>query len=212
MNYFIKTPWVLKKIFPSYIWNIDTKEKILYLTFDDGPHPAITAFVLNELKKYNAKATFFCIGRNVLTHPDIYYRILEEGHSIGNHTHDHLNGWKTQNKIYLANVAEAAKYISSNLFRPPYGRLGLSQAKHISTALNSGNAKIIMWDVLSADFDPSVSPLRCINNVVKKSKPGSIIVFHDSEKAFPRLQYALPEILQIFSEKGYQFSPLERDQ
>ena len=208
MKYFVKTPWLLKKIFSSYLWSIDTNEKILFLTFDDGPHPLATPFVLDELKKYNATATFFCIGKNVAAFPDIYKRILQEGHTAGNHTYNHLNGWKIKNEIYLADVAEAAKYIDSPLFRPPYGRIRFSQAKHLSAAMSVKKAKLIMWDVLCGDFDSTISPLRCIENVVKTAKPGSIIVFHDSEKAFPRLQYVLPEVLQLFSEKGYRFSAI----
>ena len=116
-KYFVKTPWWLKKIYSSYIWSIDTKEKILYLTFDDGPHSVATPFVLEELKKYNAKASFFCIGKNVLAEPQIYKRIIDEGHAVGNHTYSHFNGWKTKDNLYLTDVSEAGKYIDSILFR-----------------------------------------------------------------------------------------------
>jgi peptidoglycan/xylan/chitin deacetylase (PgdA/CDA1 family) len=204
-NYFIKTPWILKKLFSSYTWNIDTTEKILYLTFDDGPHPVATPFVLAELKKHNAKATFFCIGKNVAAHPDIYKNIIEGGHRVGNHTHNHLNGWKTKNDIYLDDVAAAAHYITTDLFRPPYGRIRWSQARQLSAAMKVKKAKLIMWDVLSADFDTSISTHRCTENVVRSAQPGSIVVFHDSEKALPLLRDVLPEILKIFSEKGYRF-------
>ncbi len=207
--YFIKTPWWLKKIYSSYLWNIDTKKKILYLTFDDGPHPEATLFVLSELKKYNALATFFCIGKNVLASPDIYKRILDEGHSVGNHTQNHLNGWKTNNEHYMTDIAEAAKYIDSDLFRPPYGRITSFQAKHLRSAMRGRKAKVVMWDVLSADFDPSITPEKCMENVIFNSKPGSIIVFHDSEKAFPKIRYCIPKILDFFSEKGYQFDDLK---
>lgn len=208
MQYFIKTPWWLKKIYPNRVWDIATKEKIIYLTFDDGPHPEVTPFVLDELKKYNAKATFFCIGKNVLAYPSIYKRILEEGHQVGNHTQHHLNGWKTDKKNYLADVAEAANHINSNLFRPPYGRIRASQVKGIGESLKSKSAKIVMWDVLSGDFDDSLSKEKCLNNVISKTRPGSIIVFHDSEKAFPRLKYTLPVYLEIFVEKGFVFHPI----
>src|SRR5688572_30076242 len=156
-KYFVKTPWWLKRIYSSYIWSVQTKEKIIYLSFDDGPHPVATPFVLDELKKYNAKATFFCIGKNVLAEPAIYKRILDEGHSIGNHTHNHFNGWKTKDEIYLDDVKEAGKFIDSTLFRPPYGRITLFQAKNISSALNRRDVKIIMWDVISGDFDESLA-------------------------------------------------------
>ena len=120
MRYFVKTPWWLKKIYPHRLWQVATKEKIIYLSFDDGPHPVVTPFVLDELKKYNAKATFFCIGKNVVDYPVLYNKIIDEGHQVGNHTQHHLNGWKTNNETYLSDVALAAKNIQSNLFRPPY--------------------------------------------------------------------------------------------
>jgi peptidoglycan-N-acetylglucosamine deacetylase len=208
MKYFVKTPWWLKKIYPSYVWDIDTIEKVIYLTFDDGPHPLATSFVLDELKKYNAKATFFCIGKNVEAHPDIYFRIIDEGHRSGNHTQNHLNGWKTSNDVYLNNIAEATRYINSELFRPPYGRIKKSQAKNISGAIKNIGAKIIMWSVLSGDFDTNVSKEKCLQNVVSNTKAGSIVVFHDSEKAFLRMEYVLPQILRFFSEKGYRFEKL----
>jgi peptidoglycan/xylan/chitin deacetylase (PgdA/CDA1 family) len=157
MKYFVKTPWWIKKVFPFYTWGIPTKEKILYLTFDDGPHPEATPFVLSELKKFSALATFFCIGKNVLAYPDIYKRILHEGHTVGNHTQNHLNGWKTANDLYMSDIAEAANYIDSNLFRPPYGRITLFQAKNLPAAMKGKKSKIIMWDVLSADFDESIT-------------------------------------------------------
>jgi peptidoglycan-N-acetylglucosamine deacetylase len=207
MNYFVKTPWWLKKLYPKRLWSIDTKEKIVYLTFDDGPHPLATSFVLDELKKYNAKATFFCIGRNVVEHHLIYRRIIEEGHQVGNHTQHHLNGWHTNREEYLADASAAAIHIQSNLFRPPYGRLRSSQAKGIPAAIKNESTKIVMWDVLSGDFDPAVSKEECLGNVMK-TVPGSIVVFHDSEKAFSNLGYALPRFLQLFSEKGWLFKPL----
>ncbi len=209
MRYFVKTPWWLKKIYPHRLWQVDTKEKFIYLTFDDGPHPVVTPFVLDELKKYNAKATFFCIGKNVVEFPELYNRIFDEGHSIGNHTQQHLNGWKTRNETYLSDVAIAANYIQSNLFRPPYGRLKSFQAKGISEAMKNKSAKIVMWDVLSGDFDDSLSNEECLNNVIDNISSGSIVVFHDSEKAFTRLQYTLTRTLKIFSGKGYIFKELE---
>ena len=207
--YFVKTPWWLKKIYPQRLWSIDTKEKIIYLTFDDGPHRVVTPFVLDELKKYNAKATFFCIGKNVMAHPDIYKRILDEGHRVGNHTQNHVNGWKTDTDAYLADIAEATTYIHSNLFRPPYGRIKASQAKGIKTSLKNEFAKIIMWDVLSGDFDESISKEKCLHNIISKAKPGSIIIFHDSEKAFSRLTYALTACLDFYTKEGYVFQGIE---
>ena len=206
--YFIKTPWWLKRIYPGRLWDINTKKKIIYLTFDDGPHPIATPFVLDILKKYNAKATFFCIGKNVVAYPCIYKRILDEGHRTGNHTQNHLNGWKTSNDVYLNDIAEATSYINSELFRPPYGRIKTAQAKHLSKAIEIKEPRIIMWSVLSGDFDTITSNQKCLQNVVTNAKAGSIIVFHDSERAYPRLEYALSNALKILSERGYQFEKL----
>jgi peptidoglycan/xylan/chitin deacetylase (PgdA/CDA1 family) len=204
MSYFIKTPWLLKRFYPLCTWDIRTKEKKLYLTFDDGPHPDATPFILDELKKYNAKATFFCLGKNVAEHPGIYKRILQEGHRVGNHTHDHVNGWAVSDKEYIDNIEEAKKYIDSNLFRPPYGRIKKFQI----LCLRKAGFKIIMWDILSADFDDNVSPEQCAINVTKHSKKGSIIVFHDSEKAFSRMKLSLSKTLSFFADKGYNFEVL----
>ncbi len=210
-KYFIKTPWWLKKIYSRYTWSLPTSEKILYLTFDDGPHPTVTPFVLDTLQQYNAKATFFCIGKNVTEHHDVYKRLLSEGHAVGNHTHNHFNGWKTDDKLYIDNILEAAKWIDSNLFRPPYGRITNFQAKNLQQiSLNNSTHKtnIIMWDVLSADFDTTISGEDCLKNVLGKATNGSIIVFHDSEKAFPRLQFALPKTLAHFHNLGYSFKKI----
>jgi peptidoglycan/xylan/chitin deacetylase (PgdA/CDA1 family) len=208
MKYFVKTPWWLKKIYPSYTWHIKTEEKVMYLTFDDGPHERATPFVLDELKKYNAKASFFCIGKNVVAYPELYNRIIAEGHRTGNHTYNHLNGWKTPDKEYLNDIAEAGKYIHSSLFRPPYGRIRSFQAKHIAPVMNNAAAKVIMWDVLSGDFDQSLSKDQCLHNVVLNADKGSIVVFHDSAKAFPLLQHCLPHTLEFFSSKGFRFESL----
>ncbi len=221
MFYMVKTPVWLKKLYNKCIWEIPDNGDNIYLTFDDGPHPTITPFVLAELKKYNAKATFFCIGENVTKFPAIFNQIITEGHSIGNHTHNHLNGWKTDDKTYLDNILTAQKYISSNLFRPPYGRIKRSQLRKLSTipacgGTNSNDSRlrrdkklsIIMWTVLSADFDSTLSPEKCLQNVLRYTRSGSIVVFHDSEKAEQHLRYALPKVLSYFSEKGYSFQKL----
>ncbi len=185
---------------------MDKNKNVIYLTFDDGPHATITNFVLDELKKYNAEATFFCIGNNVVKYPEVYQRILNEGHSVGNHTFNHLNGFKTKDKTYVDNVLEASKYIDSNLFRPPYGRLKTFQAQ-VLAHLNKPY-KIIMWTVLSGDFDARISEQRCLENVLLKTTAGSIIVFHDSEKAADRMMYALPKVLKKFSGKGFTFKKI----
>jgi peptidoglycan/xylan/chitin deacetylase (PgdA/CDA1 family) len=205
MFYTVRIPNWFIKFNPSLLWKISTKEKILYLTFDDGPHETATPFVLDQLKQYNAKATFFCIGKNVASHPEIYKRILDEGHSTGNHTFNHLNGWKVNKEEYINDVGKAAHYINSKLFRPPYGKISLSVSKKLRRELGY---KIIMWHVLSGDFDENIAPEKCLDNVIKYAKAGSVIVFHDSKKAWKTMHFALPEVLRIFSNKGFLFRPL----
>ena len=208
MFYLTKTPGLLKSMYPSCTWNFSRDSQVMYFTFDDGPHPVATPYVLDKLKEYNAKATFFCIGKNVVAHPDIYKRILNEGHAVGNHTFNHVNGWKTPDQEYIKNIAEARKYIDSNLFRPPYGRITNFQTRLLTATENVKQKtvfKIIMWDVLSGDFDIKSSAAKCAKNVTSNAKGGSIVVFHDSEKAMPRMQTALNESLKYFSEKGYTF-------
>lgn len=203
--YLVKTPWLLKKIYPTLIWDKNiTNTNAIYLTFDDGPHPIATPFVLDVLKEYNAKATFFCIGKNVEQYPEIYEKIIAEGHSTGNHTHNHFNGFKTDDNDYIKNVKQATEHISSSLFRPPYGRITRFQAKLIQQL----GFKIIMWDVLSGDFDIKLSKEKCLANVLLNTKNGSIIVFHDSEKAFKKLEYALPKTLAHLSANGFTFRTL----
>ena len=199
--YLVKTPWILKKLYSSLVWDIKTEDKKLYLTFDDGPHSKATSFVLDTLKQYNAKATFFCIGKNVEENRDIFNRIIAEGHTVGNHTQNHLNGWMTDDEAYLDNIKQAALNIDSNLFRPPYGRISRFQIK----LLHQLKFKIIMWDVLSGDFDTTLSKEKCVNNVILQANFGSIIVFHDSKKAWERLEYALPRVLEHFKDKGFEF-------
>lgn len=203
MFYLVKTPWLLKKMYPGCVWDIKTEEKILYLTFDDGPDPVATSFVLEELKKYNAKATFFCIGKNVEEHFEVYKKIIEDGHAVGNHTYDHLNGWKTQDEKYLDNIFKAKKIIDSKLFRPPYGRISRFQLKQLKG--KKYDLIPVMWSVISGDFDEKVSGEECYLTVVKNAKEGSIIVFHDSQKAYGKLRYALPLVLKFFTEKGFEF-------
>ena len=207
MFYLVRTHWWLKIFYPGCVWEVKTREKELFFTFDDGPHPVATPFVLAELEKYNAKATFFCIGKNVKENENLYSSILREGHAVGNHTYNHLNAWKTKDKAYLENIFEAKQIITSNLFRPPYGRI----SNFIIARLKGEKYKLktIMWSVLSGDFDKSLSNKRCYLNVVRNAKRGSIIVFHDSEKAFEKLSYTLPRVLKYFSERGYVFKSID---
>lgn len=211
--YLVTAPWFLKIGYPSFIWKIPEKEKVIYLTFDDGPHETATPFVLDTLKKYGAKASFFCIGKNVTAYPAIYERILQEGHVTGNHTNHHLNGWKTEDATYLEDIKAAATLIHSPLFRPPYGRIKKSQWRKLKEENNlypgqQTAIKTIMWDILSGDFDTELMPARCLANVLYHAKPGSIIVFHDSTKAWERMSYALPRVLEYFVKDGYSFKGL----
>ena len=206
-----KTPGFVKTMFPNFIWSIPTHKKELYLTFDDGPTPEITDWVLSTLKTYNAKATFFCIGNNIEKHPDIFQRLLDDGHTVGNHTYNHLLGWKHTTKAYVESVENTQQLINSKtnptyqkLFRPPYGRFRNKQSRRIR---NLGY-KIIMWDVLSFDWDKNVSEASCLEKVTSTAKEGSIIVFHDSVKASRNLKYALPKVLDYYSVKGYEFKKL----
>lgn len=205
---FLKVPWWVPKLFPRYTWRMPGSEKAVYLTFDDGPHPTITPWVLEQLAAYGAAATFFCVGKNVLQHPGVYRQILAAGHRTGNHTHSHPNGWKTETEAYLEDVKKASGFINSNLFRPPYGRIQKKQAAGLSRVMGKNKVQLIMWDVLSADFDASFSPQCCAGNVLKHVRPGSIVVFHDSEKAFPNLKVALPLVLKALSRQAYVFKKL----
>ena len=211
--YWIKTNSLIKKIFSNLVWDKPNTENKIYLTFDDGPIPEITVWVLEELKKHDAKATFFCIGHNIEKHPEIFEKVINEGHSIGNHTFNHLNGWKTSTEEYLKNTFLCEEQIleskicnlKSKIFRPPYGKIKPSQSKKLRRL----GYKIIMWDVLSADYDTSISPEKCLENVLQNVSSGSIIVFHDSVKAFPNLEYTLPKALKYWTAKGFVFDTIQ---
>jgi len=205
-----KPPALLRSVYRQCLWTVPTTEKVIYLTFDDGPIPHVTPFVLGELKKYNAKATFFCIGKNIDAHPEIFRRITDGGHSIGNHSYDHLNGWQTANEEYYRNIEKcddtlvAHKAVNpARLFRPPYGKLKPAQYKFLKERY-----RIVLWDVLSFDFDIKMSDEKVLNNVITNAEPGSVIVFHDSLKAQQRVEYALPKVLEHFSAKGFKFEKL----
>ncbi|MGL2987401.1 polysaccharide deacetylase family protein [Flavobacterium sp. RSSA_27] len=208
--YWIKTNAIIKRCFSNYIWDIPNKKNKIYLTFDDGPTPDVTDWLLELLKKENIKATFFCIGKNILLAPELFKQIIEEGHTVGNHTYNHYNGWKKSNEIYLENTKKCEAIIVANstkqpqLFRPPYGKIKRGQAKKIKEL----GYKIIMWDVLSADFDQQISPEKCLTNVTSSVKPGSIIVFHDSLKASKNLKFALPLAIKQLKQKGFIFETI----
>lgn len=211
-TYLVKTPDLITRFSSNRIWNISTDKKEIYLTFDDGPIPEVTPWVLKTLKEFSAKATFFCVGENINKHPEIFQKVLANNHKIGNHTFNHLNGWKTNTKTYLENIEKANNQLQklkveiqgSKLFRPPYGKIKPPQTK----ALIKKGYKIIMWDILSGDFDIDLSKEKCLQNVIKNTQKGSIIVFHDHEKAYKKLQYVLPRVLEFYSKKGFVFNTL----
>ena len=209
-SYLVKTPKIVQYVFNDYSWRVPTKEKEIYLTFDDGPVPEFTPWVLDRLKEYDAKATFFCVGDNIRKHPEIFNLLRQEGHSIGNHTHNHLVGWKTPIKRYVKNVLKAEAYMHQNkkqgkkLFRPPHGRIRPIQAR----ILKNIGYKIVMWDVLSGDFDPNLSKEQCLEQTMNSICNGSIVVFHDSVKCFKNLDYVLPRLLKTLSKQGYSFKAL----
>lgn len=210
--YSVRPNRLMRKVYSSALWRVRTKEKKIFLTFDDGPVPEITPWVLSVLKEHKAKATFFCIGDNIEKNTDIFRQVIAEGHTIGNHTYNHLNGWKTNSKVYLENVEKCQTIIQKNsdsqskistVFRPPYGRMKRSQFSSLKY-----NYSVVMWDVLSGDFDETISEEKCLKNVLSKTREGSIVVFHDSIKSKKNLFFALPKFLEYFSQRGYTFSAL----
>ncbi len=200
----VTSPLILRTLMPGLTWQVKTSEKVIYVTFDDGPNPTITPRVLDILDQFQAKATFFCVGENVQKYPEVYEEILRRGHHTGNHTHNHLKGWITNNKMYYANVEKAAKLIQSNLFRPPYGKITPRQAYHLKR-----DYQLVMWSVISYDFDARTTPKTCLDNVLNHSRPGTIAVFHDSEKAAKNLLPVLPLYLETMCAIGYTFRALE---
>jgi len=201
--YFVNAPFFLRWYYPEVIWNKSRVVKKLFLTFDDGPIPEITNWILDTLLAYNIKATFFCVGENISKHPEILQRIITEGHRVGNHTFNHLKGWDTTDEEYIENVYKCHELTQSKLFRPPYARAKKSQLKHLKN-----DFEFIYWDVLTGDFDLNLSPEGCFQNVIRHTKNGSIIVFHDNIKAIPRVQYALPKTIEYFLAKGFTFETL----
>ncbi len=202
--YLVKTPQFIQKLFPNFTWRIPTEEKVIHLTFDDGPIPEVTPWVLDQLAQHDAKATFFCVGENLGKYPDVLELVKKAGHALGNHTYNHLNGWLTDNVQYFLNVRRCAHALRSSLFRPPYGRMKPRQGDFLQR-----HYRIVMWDVLSGDFDPEISAEQCLENVLNNARKGSIIVFHDSLKAWEKLQYVLPRVLSHFSAQGFRFNHLE---
>lgn len=210
MIHFYKTPGLLKKISTDLIWNVPTADKVIYLTFDDGPIPDLTEYVLRILDEFEAKATFFCVGDNIRKYPEICKKVIEKGHILGNHTLNHLKGWSTKNDSYFKNIETCQEYISNYqksdhkpLFRPPHGQITRNQIKNLRS-----NYQIIMWDILAYDFENTHSPSQSLDRVIKLTKSGSIVVFHDNYKAETKLKYMLPGFLKHFKENGFTFKVL----
>ena len=205
-----QTPGLLQFLFPQFTWKKRNASNEIYITFDDGPVPEATPLVLHYLKEYDARATFFCVGENVKRYPEIFHQIIAEGHSVGNHTFHHLNGWKTSSKEFLDDVEKCQKVIAPHcswddkpLMRPPYGRLKRSQWKKLRN-----HYQIIMWDVLSGDFSSAIDTGTCLNKSIKYAKAGSIVLFHDSVKTIDKIKKVLPAFLRHFNQLGYSFRPL----
>jgi peptidoglycan-N-acetylglucosamine deacetylase len=196
-------PNLLRGAYIGATWRKSSQEKIIYLSFDDGPIPEVTPWVLDVLDQYQIKATFFCVGENVMRYPKIYQEVLRRGHKTGNHTYNHIRGFFTETNIYLENVEKASKYIESNLFRPPHGDMRLSQFKALKKKY-----QIIQWDVITRDYDKSIPEQRVLNIVKKYARNGSIIVFHDSLKAERNMCYAMPKAIEFLLKEGYQFRTL----
>lgn len=201
--YLVKTPALLKPLAKDLLWHVADAQQEIYFTFDDGPTPGVTEDALNLLSRFHATATFFCLGKNAEAHPGIMRRIVAEGHAVGNHTYNHPDGWKTPHMEYLRNVVQAKRTIDSTLFRPPYGRITPAQVNALKNQFT-----LVMWDVLSADFDAANTPEACLENVVRNVSPGSIVVFHDSIKARRNMLYALEGSLEQLSSAGYIFRAL----
>ncbi len=208
MWYRTDTPaWMRLLFHPAAVWNEkDAAEPTVYLTFDDGPNPTTTPLVLEALKQYDAQATFFCVGHNVEKYPEWLETLTEAGHAVGNHTHNHLNGWQTPTRDYLANIETAQRLMNAKLFRPPYGKITFRQARRLRAAYPG--MRIIMWSVLSGDFDEAISGETCLENVLSRLQPGDIVIFHDSIKAQARMTYALPRVLDYCKQKHWQMKAL----
>ena len=206
--FFHRTPWLVQKIYPSLTWSLPTDEKVIHLTFDDGPIPDLTEFILDTLRDYRAMGTFFCVGENLIKHQNIAQRALKEGHKLANHTFNHLDGWSIADQKYIDNIKQCENQLvelkeQSLLFRPPYGKIKRSQISKVSS-----NYSVIMWDVLSGDYSKNISPDQCLKGTIKAVRKGSIVLFHDNIKAEKNMKYALPRFLDHFSNLGYAFKTL----
>ncbi|MCT4582747.1 MAG: polysaccharide deacetylase family protein [Flavobacteriales bacterium] len=200
----IRIPKIVRVFFPSVLWKVDTTDQVVYFTFDDGPTPKVTEDVLSILASYNAKATFFCLGNRVEQYPAVYQKIVDAGHTVGNHTQQHLKGWRSINQVYFEDVEKASEKIASKLFRPPYGKMRWSQYRFLKK-----NYRVVLWDVIPEDYLKSMTVQKLVSNIVNHVSAGSIVVLHDSEKCASVMLEALPEVLKQLSEKGFEFKAIE---
>lgn len=198
-----RIPDIFTYLAPTLLWRVNTAEKTLFITFDDGPHPTITPKVLAILDEFNAKATFFCVGENVVKYPEVYNDIIQHKHSIGNHTYNHLSGYTTANNKYYQNVEQAAQFINSNLFRPPYGRITPLQIAQLKKKYS-----IVMWSLLTRDYEHNLNTAQALSIIIAQTKIGDVVVFHDSERAEKNMLYLLPAYLTHFKNLGYNFNAL----
>ncbi len=201
-----RIPSAFPFIFRDLCWKIPVSEKVIYLTFDDGPEPTVTPFVLETLRKYDAAATFFCIGKNVETFPHLFQRLLDEGHAIGNHTYSHLKGWVTDTDEYLKDVEACSTVVQSSLFRPPYGKISFRQYRRLLKKYT-----IVLWDVITHDYDVTIDKHEALKKSIESIKPGSVVVFHDSRKARVNLEFLLPAFMEHFHKNGYRFEALTEE-
>ena len=199
----VRLPGFITALYKSALWRLPETEKVVYLTFDDGPVPEVTPWVLDLLKQENIRATFFCVGENAMKYPEVYRRLLAEGHSVGNHTYNHWQGLKHGNESYFRNIEKAAEYIESDLFRPPHGWLKTAQYRYLKNKY-----KIVMWDLITCDYDRNLTPGQVFSNVTDFVRPGSIITFHDSIKARTNLMEALPRAISWLKDQGYRFETI----
>ncbi len=195
-----QTPAFIHRLFPELLWNVPVTDDVIYLTFDDGPHPDITPKVLNILSQFDAKACFFCVGNNVHKYPATFHEVLDAGHLVGNHSYHHINGWRTPDEVYFRDVDACNKLVHARYFRPPYGKIRPSQIKYLKK-----HYQLVMWSVVSYDYDAGISKEECLNIAIDKTTRGSIVVFHDSVKAEKNLLYALPRYLEHYAKRGYRF-------
>jgi peptidoglycan-N-acetylglucosamine deacetylase len=200
-------PFFIRLIAPMLVWKVKTKEKAVFLTFDDGPHPQITPWVLQQLEKYQAKGTFFCVGENAEKYPETVKMMREQQHQIGNHTHTHISGWNSSKETYLENIEHCNQLTKSRLFRPPYGRIN---PWHIAAVKKKGY-QIVMWTILTRDYEDALPIKKALRAILKNTKSGSILVFHDSEKAEAQLKQLLPEVLEELGKQGYSFAPIAQN-